>query len=182
MTDFGLNFLIFEKNFFLLGIPEITTKAGGLSTCQGDNAITLTIETDLETAIIPFLDGLKDGEWFANFDGTVLSENTNWVLNDNNNPRSLVVSLPRSAIANQDSYEIQEGSSVILRATPEIFPFPPKSMFAKGVLLDLFSIDPFECCQNEDCVTKYGPAGTGQVRVCADNTCTISRRQLRTIG
>lgn len=63
--------VIFSQDFFLLGIPTITPVAGGdAQLCQGDDAIVLTINTELEKALIPLLDELQDDEWFGNFDGT----------------------------------------------------------------------------------------------------------------
>jgi len=185
IPDFGVNFLIFEQDFFLLGIPNINTVSGGVQTCQGNDAIILTVNTELDKAIIPFLDDLKDGKWFGNFDGTVLSENTNWELDDNReNTESISMRLPRSAIATQNAFEILPESSVILRATPEILPFPPKSMFAKALLAEIFDdFEAFECCEDEDCVTKLGEPAVGEERFCAvDNQCsvrTLIRRNLR---
>lgn len=113
-------------------------------------------------------------EWFGNFDGTVLSEDTNWVLGANKDTDSLTVTLPRSAIATQPFFQIQEAASVILRATPEIFPFPPKSMFAKADLNELFEIEPFECCDVADCIAKLGDPGVNQTITCESNACVVT--------
>jgi len=182
--DFGANFVIFEQDFFLLGIPNIDMVPGGVQTCQGDDAIILTVDTKLDKALIPLLDGLKDGRWFSDFDGSVLSENTAWQLDqERTNTQSVTVRLPRSAIATQDQFDIPAESSVILRATPEILPFPPKSMFTKASLADVFSDDfePFECCEDSDCVVKLGKAGRREERFCSiDGKCDVrSSRNLR---
>jgi len=186
VKDFGLNFQIFKKDFLLLGIPEIKMELGDIETCQGDDAVILTVKTTLKKALIPFLNDLKDGLWFGNFDGTVLAEDTQWVLEDDrDNTESIVMKLPRAAIEFQDLFEIVPGASVILRATPEILPFPPKSMFAKALLDEIFadSFTAFECCEDEDCVTKLGDPTPEEERFCdADNDCDVralNRRNLR---
>jgi len=164
---------IFETSLFLFGIPRIETVAGESAVCVGDNAIELTVETELETGFLPILDGLNDGLWFGNFDGTILSENTDWELEqDPTDVNKVTMRLPRSSTG---SYEIFEGASVILRATPELLPFPPKSMFAKADLGELFpEIEPFECCESVDCVSKRDTSelNEGEEFVCnASNFC-----------
>lgn len=141
---------------------------------SGANAIELEIGTQLDKSIIPFLDDLKDGQWFGNFDGTVVEEVTNWQLGQNTNTDSVTITLPQSAIASQEFFQIQEAASVILRTTPEIFPFPPKAMFAKAVLEEVFDeIVPFDCCVAANCQLKFGDPPAGQSHVCVDNNCDL---------
>lgn len=166
---FAVEFVIFEKNIQLLGIPVINMVPGDVAVCQGDNAIVLNVRTELDTSLIPFLDGLKDGLWFGNFDGSILSENTAWRLQNNpNDPTSVTMRLPRSST--QRFYNVEEGANVILRATPELLPFPPKSQFAKADLNELFpAVGSFECCLDVDCTNKNLPQviASNEVRFCS---------------
>ena len=158
--DFGLELTLFTDDLLLLGVPEITIKNSSQALiCQGPDAIVLRVTTTLVRAVIPLLTGLKNGFWFANFDGTILSEFTPWLLDAKRTDVSLIsMRLPRSAIGRSDFpfYEIQEGASIILRATPEIMPFPILNLFAKAELLDLFgNIPRFDCCFDADCNLKF---------------------------
>jgi hypothetical protein len=149
---------VFEDDLLLLGIPRYgeDDKSSSFSTCVGDDAIVLTVVVDIEKALIPFKNDVKDALWFANFDGKIFREITQWTLDgDITEASTVTMRLPRSA-KNQD-YKIDDGASVILRATPELVPFPPKAQFAKFDLVSLFpKVTPFQCCVDSDCQGRTG--------------------------
>jgi hypothetical protein len=157
--DFGFKFQIFADNFTVLGAPNITLVASQpAQLCQGQNAIVLTVATRISRALIPLRNGVKDGFWYANFDGRVLKEDTAWVLDPvRTNINSITMTLPRSAINRPGftNYEITNKSSIILRATPEILPVPERSLFVKSELNNLFNVPKFECCEDSDCRLLY---------------------------
>jgi hypothetical protein len=158
----------------MFGTPRIKLVAApvGPQFCVGDNAITLSVTASLKKAFIPLLDGLKGWKWFANLDGRIFREETPWVLSENRvDSGTITMSLPRSALSQPGftNFEIQSGATVYMRATPEIFPWPPYSMFAKAELTDLFSIGKFQCCDDSDCSLLYGVPNSGRCTV--QKTC-----------
>lgn len=161
--DFSFSFNIWSEEFFLLGTPRIALQAApeGAQICQGTNAIMLRVVSQQTRALIPFLNGLQQNAmWFANFDGRIFNEDTPWILSpDRNKVDSVTLSLPRSAISRPgfSFFEIQDGGSVYLRATPEIVPLPKYNMFAKASLKTLFPFQRFECCDDSDCTLRLGP-------------------------
>jgi hypothetical protein len=162
--DFGLNFILFSQDFRLFGIPEITIKEKSALFCTGSDAAIITYTTFLKKAPIDFLDDLSSGLWFANFDGAILQEeDTGWIMDKRTDINSFTVRLPRLASSRPgfSGYNTRKGANVILRATPELWPFPKNSMFAKAAIRNVA----LQCCESKDCV------GANAGRVCVQNVC-----------
>ena len=161
----------------LFGIPQYSAdeEASTARICVGANAIELTVVVDIQRALIPILNDVRDARWFGNFDGRIFSENTQWKFSGvTTDARTVTMHLPRSA-RNQD-YQIDDGANVILRATPQLVPFPPNAQFAKFELVELFpDVTPFQCCVASDCVGRTGLVLLpGMVFVCtADRLCSM---------
>jgi hypothetical protein len=144
----SVEFIIYSLDLFIVGMPRITLFAGETNPefCVGNNAITLRVSARFEKALIPFRNGLLDYTYFANFDGKLFEEKTQWVLNPIawtdflTYSWSVTMRLPRSAISTLGftKFGLQSGSTVYFRATPAIFPKPVFSMFAKARLEDLY--------------------------------------------
>lgn len=165
--DFGKkSWTLFEADILLLGIPEISMSIapGYPKTCQGDDAVVFKVKTSLDKALIPFRTGLKEGSWYANFDGRVLKENTPWRLDpERSNTEEITMRLPKSALSgSSSSYKIRPSSAIYLRATPAIMPLPPYSMFAKKKLLRLTR---FDSCDDPDCEDDFS------LLCCRDSDC-----------
>jgi hypothetical protein len=164
----AIKFVLYEADFFLFGTPriELTAASEGPQYCIGDDAITLRVKTSVEKAKIPLLNGVKEGLWFANFDGKLFQENTPWTLGaDRTNLDFVTLRLPRSTITKEgfSNFGLQSGARVYLRATPEVFPFPKYNMFATARLSDLFSsVLSFQCCDDTDCSRLYGMPNSGR--------------------
>eukprot|EP00542_Grammatophora_oceanica_P000108 CAMPEP_0194068860 /NCGR_PEP_ID=MMETSP0009_2-20130614/87323_1 /TAXON_ID=210454 /ORGANISM="Grammatophora oceanica, Strain CCMP 410" /LENGTH=1075 /DNA_ID=CAMNT_0038721995 /DNA_START=103 /DNA_END=3327 /DNA_ORIENTATION=- len=143
--DFSINFELFREDFTLLGIPDVSLKASGEAQfCTNGNAIVLPMKSILSTTGLA-LKGIIDGEWFVNLDGDLFGEDTPWTVagGDTGSP-AITLELPRSA-ASDGLFQIDENASVFYRATPQLLPFPPNSLFAKGLLADLFpEVVPFD--------------------------------------
>jgi hypothetical protein len=152
---FGLKWEVFNDEFFILGAPKIgLSRAGIPQLCQGGDAIVLTVKTDITKAVMPFRNDLLGVQWYANFDGFLFRENTAWVLDPvRTNKDSITMRLPRSARSRSDFtyFQINNNASIILRATPQILPFPERSIFVKANLQTLFPVTKFECCDNSEC-------------------------------
>jgi len=168
--DLSINFELFREDFTLLGIPDVSLKASGEAQfCTNGNAIVLPMKSILSTTGLA-LKGIIDGEWFVNLDGDLFGEDTPWTVagGDTGSP-VMTLELPRSAASSDGLFQIDENASVFYRATPQLLPFPPNSLFAKGLLADLFpEVVPFECCEDVDC-SQRNEASTGISFMCNSN-------------
>lgn len=162
LANLELEFTIYEHTWSLLGLPEIEIELESSSTCVDDSAIVLNFVSNGG-------DDVLDGMWFGNFDGTVLSEETDWLISSNNDPSAVTLTLPRSS---SNGYTIQEGMELILRSTPEVLPWPKKSLYSKIVvdgLEGLANLESFDCCDDTDCQSKFGSG-----YACNSNMCESS--------
>jgi hypothetical protein len=178
--DFGRTWTVFSAEVTLFQLPSITFRLAPDSTqiCEGSDAVTLQVLTTVNGG---GLDAL--GRWFANFDGKLFKEDTDWsIKSDRTKIDSLTVNLPRSAISGSGFkfYETPTNASLILRATPKIAPLPKLNLFAKVQLKSFVRLANFECCDDSDCVLLYNNSSAVKA-VCGGNKMctTISTDRFR---
>lgn len=154
---------LLDISFPLFGLPTpITLSATEVSPrCQpgNSNAAVLRVTGTFNEKGL-FLKGTKDHQWYADLDGRLLSEDSSaWVL-ENQSTDTLTLRLPRNELGQGKRTSLAD-ATVYLRATPELLPFLPGALYAKGKMSDLWgNIANIECCQNSDC-----PSGSS----CDDN-------------
>jgi hypothetical protein len=149
----AVSFELYSTTFPIFSLPEVEIEEPNVETCQGDSAIVLTFTSDIDGDI-------AGGQWFGNFDGSIVSEDSDWeMISDPWNPSMVTIRLPRST---PGTYEVPEGMSVLLRSTPSIFPIE-NALFSKHIIDDVIrsSVAPFECCDDSDCGNGE-PCNSGQ--------------------
>jgi len=139
---------IYSDEWSIFSLPEfgVEIESTQYEYCQGDHAVVMTLRATNQ-------DDAKDGEWFRDFDGSIITENTEWIiLSESTTDDTVMIALPMSAL----NSTIDVGMSIIRRTTPRFLPWPKKSMYTKfDISAQRLDIPDIECCTASDCGSPY---------------------------
>lgn len=123
--------MIFEKEFPLLGLPDVVIAAdqsNPITYCENGNAITLRLDVNVNEEGLLFQTGIleSNAECFGNFDAQYvpLNEDTGWVITGDSAGATAALPLKTTPSTEEFLYELNPDATVCLRATPELLPIP----------------------------------------------------------
>ncbi|KAL3916538.1 MAG: hypothetical protein SGILL_005133 [Bacillariaceae sp.] len=156
VEDAQAGFTIYEETIDIFGLPSIEIEMVDEPLfCQGDHAVTVSFEATEEESDALIKNSVKDWEWFPNFDGSILSEESDWeIVKGSETESTVTIGLKRTP---GTPFDIDEDMAMFLRATPEKLASPRKSLFASFDVTKALQDEGFarECCDDSDCGGGY---------------------------
>lgn len=152
----------------LLSLPGADFVLSDFEQCSGENALQMTVRIEETGYTLPTENQIEGPYKFVED-----FEPDDWEITQND--RHATFTLKRSVIENREFYALPNPSQLYFRSHARI---PPTPFFALlfnqdlNTLAGVPTISDFECCDETDCVTKYGePDESGETYVCKDNLC-----------